>query len=142
MIRKLNNPNPTKAEKQLFFDAGYYCLEKGGTIVNNNNRKDWPYYPYMFSYAIIRGVNQKTFPQHLEIDEKDIDYDSEIVFDTLSETIKISADLMDIDLMFSVIQRMNELCFGTFSRKRQYSVNIKRNADANKYFKIKRGCLK
>ncbi len=108
MIIKLGNPNPTEAEKQLFLTAGYYCIDEGGITVNNNETEF-----KQVTYAVLHGLDsesRKTFPQHVEIDNKGIDYESTIVFDTLSETVKIS-DYLDIDHISFVIQRMNELGF-------------------------------
>lgn len=113
MILKLNNQNPTKAEKQLFFNAGYYCIEQAGITVNNIETEF-----KQLTYAVVYGeiidirssIHQKIFPQNIEIDNKNIDYDSTIVFDTLAENVKIST-FLDLDLISCVQQRMNELGF-------------------------------
>ena len=99
MLIKLSNPNPSEAEKKLFLTAGYYCIDRG----------DGQFEP--LKYVVLHfKKNPKTFPNQVEIEKKFIDYDSSIIFDTMTETVKITRYL-DIDHISFVLERMNELGF-------------------------------
>lgn len=93
---KLSNSNPTQAEKNLFLTAGYYCIDRGESL--------------KYSVVYVDANDRKSFPLHLEIDNKMIDYNNSIIFDTLPEVVKITSWL-DIDHIYFVFQRMTELGF-------------------------------
>lgn len=99
MLIKLSNPNPSEAEKKLFLTAGYYCVDRG----------DGQFEP--LKYVVLHfKENPKTFPNQVEIEKTSIDYDSSIIFDTMTETVKITRYL-DMDHISIVLDRMNELGF-------------------------------
>lgn len=116
MIIKFNNQNPTEAEKKLFFYAGYYCIEESPISLNDHETG-----LKQLKYAVVHvednkfrdtrlNIDQKIFPEHIELDEKNINYDDTIIFDMLSETIKFSS-YADIELLSFIFQRMKELGF-------------------------------
>ena len=92
---KLINQTPTDAEKQMYLFAGFYVVEETDTHIE---------------YAVCHTDNslRNDFPLEFDIDEMDIDYDGTIVFDKLSEQVKINT-YVDVKLINLIANRANEL---------------------------------
>lgn len=97
-IMQLCNENPTITEKRLFKYYGLYIVEcthqgRGGLLIR---------------YAPVHTDN--TFSTCLEVEDKMVEWDKIVEFDTLTETVFING-YYDIDEISLIFNRMKELSF-------------------------------
>lgn len=104
-IHQLQNANPTNAEKGLYHNYGYYPVERH-PISNGNSDADYTYIRYAICYT--EPEQRKSYPNVIEIEEKNISYEDSIIFETLSESIKIGGRV-DVDLLEIITERAKEL---------------------------------
>ena len=92
---KFSNENPTKVETVLFEKYGLYLVQK-----NANS----------YRYAPIHIENQQKYPPFVEVESNMVEWENDVVFNTLSETTTIGGfyDTMGIEL---ILERMKELNF-------------------------------
>lgn len=97
-VMKLENNNPTETEILMFKYLGLYLVDKN---------------EHMLRYAPAHtdsSYRRKKFPIQIDVDTEDIEWDSVITFDKLSETVSINS-FYDIDAMALILARMDELGF-------------------------------
>lgn len=104
-VIRLENNNPTKAEKGLYHNYGYYPVERH-PISNGNSDADYTYIRYAVCYT--EPEQRKSYPSVIEIEEKNISYEDSIIFETFSESIKIGGRV-DVDLLEIITERAKEL---------------------------------
>lgn len=93
---KLQNKNPTRTEKLLFKYYGLYLIHSTSDFIK--------YVPIH-----VNEYSKKNFPQTIAfLDEKQIEWESSVEFNNLSETVSIKCDL-DIDGVLLIAERMKEL---------------------------------
>ena len=92
---KLENPNPTKAEKCMFRYCGWYLIEKSEELVR---------------YATVHMDKiPDDFPEVLEMEPEYIDYKEDIRFELMSETIVFQNLRCDMDMLRCIRDRAEEL---------------------------------
>lgn len=106
LFEKFCNLSPTPAE-ELLFKLGYYRLDNNPSNYYGN----WLDYFSPIKYVAIHSINTKLFLKHLEVAVNNIDYNDMIIFCPLSENASISADYKDIDYIYAILKRMDELGF-------------------------------
>lgn len=104
-VISLENNNPTKAEKGLYHNYGYYPVERH-PVSNGNSDADYTYIRYAVCYT--EPEQRKSYPSVIEIEEQNIDYENSITFETCAESVKISG-LADTDLLEIILERAKEL---------------------------------
>lgn len=89
------NSNPTETEKKLYLYAGLYLIEKN---------------EFHATYAVCYtdSPKRKVFPMEINIEEKHIDHNSMIIFDSVSEQVKIKG-YIDEKILQLVQDRIKEL---------------------------------
>lgn len=93
---ELRNHRPTEAEKQLYFYAGYYLYDDS----NQDTVK--------YAVCYTKESDRREFPLELKIEEETADLESGIIFDNLSESVKISG-YVDVLLLELIGDRIKEL---------------------------------
>lgn len=100
-IITLKNKYPTKTEKELYMQYGYYPVEwintDAGLIVR-------------YAVCCKEKGQRKHYPEQIKIAERDINYKDGFLFDAMMETIKIFC-YSDLNLLNLIIARGKELGF-------------------------------
>lgn len=104
-VIRLENNNPTKAEKGLYHNYGYYPVERH-PISNGNRDADYTYIRYAVCYT--EPEQRKSYPSVIEIEEKNIDYENSITFEACAESVKITGRV-DVDLLEIILERAKEI---------------------------------
>lgn len=95
------NSNPTETEKKMYLYAGFYLIEKTK-------------FHSIYAVCYTDSSERKMFPMKINIEEKRIDHDSMIIFDPVSEQVKIKG-YVDAEVLQLVQDRIKEL--GWIERK-------------------------
>ena len=91
----IKNTNATDTEKQLYKYAGLYLIESSEDCLK---------------YAPVHNGNMDIFPAFIDVEQDYIEYENMIVFDKLSECVKLNS-WYDIDIFDLIYKRMEELNF-------------------------------
>ena len=102
-MMEFQNQNPTKTEKEMYFKYGLYPVKISNMEINNKNILQITY-----ACCYTEPEQRKEYPNSINIDEKNIDYNHSVFFDSFTEDIKIKG-YADVNLLSLIIQRADEL---------------------------------